>query len=228
MLPMTRTSLSNTIRLTFGLLAVCSCATALAQSSSQARPQTQQKPGMFWIGDLDANHDGRISPQEAAAAPAIAKQFALLDLNHDGYLTMSEVQGLWGQQIAQAEKASEAGRAAAFDKADKNHDSRLTLDEAKAGMPRVAANFAVLDTKKAGYLTKDQVVAGAKLAAQQAVGQMRQRNAQAFAKADTNHDGKLSQAEFAAAFPKLASSFAFYDENHDGSIEPNEFALPPR
>jgi Ca2+-binding EF-hand superfamily protein len=226
MLPMTRTSLSNTIRLTFGLLAVCSCATALAQSSTQAKPQ--QKPGMFWVGDLDTNHDGRISAQEATQAPAISKSFALLDLNHDGYLTMSEVQGLWGQQIAQAEKQSEAGRAVAFDKADKNHDGKLTPDEAKAGMPRIAANFAALDTKKAGYLTKDQVVAGAKIAAQQAVGQMRQRNAQAFAKADTNHDGKLSQAEFAAAFPKLASSFAFYDENHDGFVSPAEFALPPR
>ena len=223
---MTRTSLSNTIRLAFGLLAVCSCATALAQSSAQAKPQ--QRPGIFWVGDLDTNHDGRISAQEAATAPAIAKQFALLDLNHDGSLTMSEVQALWGQQIAQGEKASEAGRAVAFDKADKNHDGKLTLDEAKAGMPRVATNFAVLDAKKAGYLTKEQVVAGAKIAAQSLVGQMRQRNAQAFAKADANHDGKLSQSEFAAAFPKLASSFAFYDENHDGSIEPNEFALPPR
>lgn len=221
---MTRTTLSNTIRMAFGLLAVCSCATALAQSSNQ----TQQKPGLFWVGDLDTNHDGRISSQEAAGAPAIAKQFALLDLNHDGSLTMSEVQALWGQQIAQGEKASEAGRAAAFDKSDKNHDGKLTLDEAKAGMPRVATNFAALDTKKAGYLTKEQVVAGAKLAAQQVVGQMRQRNAQAFAKADANHDGKLTQAEFAAAFPKLAASFAFYDENHDGSIEPSEFALPPR
>jgi Ca2+-binding EF-hand superfamily protein len=228
MLPMTRTLLSNTIRLSFGLLAVCSCAVALAQSTTQAKPQQQQRPGILWIGDLDANHDGRISPQEAASAPAIAKSFTLLDLNHDGFITMTEVQGMWSQQIAQAEKASEVGRAAAFDKADKNHDGKLTLDEAKAGMPRVAANFAALDTKKAGYLTKDQVVAGAKLAAQQTVGQMRQRNAQAFAKADTNHDGKLSQAEFAAAFPRLASSFAFYDENHDGFIEPNEFALPPR
>ncbi len=222
---MTRTSLSNTIRLSLGLLAVSCCATAFA---AQGAAQTQQRPGMFWVGDLDTNHDGRISSQEAAAAPAIAKQFTLLDLNHDGSLTMSEVQALWGQQIAQGEKASEAGRAAAFDKADKNHDGRLTLDEAKAGMPRVATNFAVLDSKKAGYLTKEQVVAGAKIAAQQRVAQMRQRNAQAFAKADTNRDGKLTQAEFAAAFPKLASSFAFYDENHDGSIAPSEFALPPR
>ena len=50
---MTRTTLPNTIRLTIGLLAVCSCAAALAQPSTQP----QQRPGMQWIGDLDANLD---------------------------------------------------------------------------------------------------------------------------------------------------------------------------
>ena len=221
---MTRMSLSNTIRLSLGLLAVCGCASALAQAPAQTRPQQ----GYFWIGDLDTNHDGRISPQEAASLPAISKNFALLDLNHDGYLTMSEVQAMWAQEIAQAARASEAGRAAAFDKCDKNKAGKLTAAELKPCMPRVAANEQVLDTSKDGYLTKAEVVAGAQLAAQATINQMRQRNAQAFAKADTNHDGKLSRAEFDAAFPRLAKSFEFFDENHDGFIEPSEFALPPR
>jgi Ca2+-binding EF-hand superfamily protein len=183
---------------------------------------------MFWVGDLDTNHDGRISPQEAAAMPGIAKNFALLDLNHDGFLTMSEVQGMWAQEIAQSAKASEAGRAAAFDKCDTKHAGKLKQDELAKCMPRIAANIKALDTSKDGFLTKAEVVAGAQLAAQATINQMRQRNAQAFNKADTNKDGKLSQAEFTAAFPRLAKSFAFFDENHDGFVEPNEFALPPR
>ena len=222
---MTRTSLSNLIRLSFGLLALGCGATALAAQSSTTSPQ---QPGIFWVGDLDTNHDGRISPQEAAVMPAIAKNFALLDLNHDGYLTMSEVQAMWAQQIAQAAQASESGRMSAFDKCDKKKAGKLKEDEIKACMPRVAANFKVLDTDKDGYLSKAEVAAGAKMAMQSAIGQIRQRNAQLFAKADTNKDGKLSQAEFTAAFPRFAKSFAFFDENHDGFIEPNEFALPPR
>ena len=63
---MTRTTLSNTIRMAFGLLAVCSCATALAQSSNQ----TQQKPGLFWVGDLDTNHDGQLTPDERTVGRA--------------------------------------------------------------------------------------------------------------------------------------------------------------
>ena len=221
---MTRTSLSNPIRLTIGLLAVCCCATTMAQPSSQP----QARPAMLWIGAMDTDHDGRISAQESAKAPAIAKSFPLLDLNHDGFLTMSEVQAYWRQLIVQNAQASSAGRLKAFDAADKNHDGKLTPDEAKAGMPRVAANFKTLDANKDGVLSREEVAAGAQLAAQQTVGMMRQRNAQAFAKADTNHDSKLSQAEFTAAFPRLAPSFGFFDENHDGSVSPTEFALPPR
>ncbi len=226
---MTRNSLSNTIRLTVGALALGCCVSTFAAQNGAApagNPQAQQ--GFFWIGDLDTNHDGRISPQEAAAMPNIAKNFALLDLNHDGYLTMSEVQAMWAQEIAAAAKSTEAGRAAAFDKCDKKKAGKLKADELKACMPRVAANFGAIDKDKDGYVSKADVVGASQMAAQAAMNQMRQRNAQAFAKADTNKDGKLSQAEFAAAFPRLAKSFAFFDENHDGFVEPNEFALPPR
>jgi Ca2+-binding EF-hand superfamily protein len=105
---------------------------------------------------------------------------------------------------------------------------QLTEAELKPCMPQVAQNFKVLDTGRHGYLTKTEVASGAQLAAESAIAQMRQRNARAFAQADTDHDGTLSRAEFTAAFPRLARSFDFFDENRDGVIEPNEFALPPR
>ena len=44
-----------------------------------------------------------------------------------------------------------------FKAADKNHDGKLTLEEAKAGMPRIAANFERLDTDKRGYITLEQI-----------------------------------------------------------------------
>jgi len=40
---------------------------------------------------LDADVDGRISVEEAAADPALSAVFAELDVNKDGYLTPSEL-----------------------------------------------------------------------------------------------------------------------------------------
>ncbi|NRO98975.1 EF-hand domain-containing protein [Paraburkholderia sp. NMBU_R16] len=46
---------------------------------------------------------------------------------------------------------------ARFQSADADHDGKLTLDEAKAGMPRVAAHFDEIDKDHAGYVTVDQI-----------------------------------------------------------------------
>ena len=48
---------------------------------------------------------------------------------------------------------------ARFKAADKNADGKLTLEEAKAGMPRVAAGFDKIDSDKKGYLTVEQIEA---------------------------------------------------------------------
>ena len=40
-----------------------------------------------------------------------------------------------------------------FAAADVNHDGKLTLEEAKAGMPRVAKNFAKIDADQKGDVT---------------------------------------------------------------------------
>jgi Ca2+-binding EF-hand superfamily protein len=44
-----------------------------------------------------------------------------------------------------------------FAAADTDHDGKLTLDEAKQGMPRVAAHFAEIDKDKKGYVTADEI-----------------------------------------------------------------------
>lgn len=46
-----------------------------------------------------------------------------------------------------------------FALADKNKDGKLTLEEAKAGMPRVAANFQRIDTQNKGYVTAAEIKA---------------------------------------------------------------------
>ena len=74
---------------------------------------------------------------------------------------------------AQAAFAQEAGakqdRAAKVEKAraeidkrfadaDTNHDGKLSKDEAKTGMPKVYEHFDEMDTAKAGFVTKEQVL----------------------------------------------------------------------
>jgi Ca2+-binding EF-hand superfamily protein len=46
-----------------------------------------------------------------------------------------------------------------FQAADKDHDGKLTLEEAKAGMPRVAAVFSQIDVENKGYVTLEQIQA---------------------------------------------------------------------
>lgn len=213
-------------------LAVCLSAAlavpvAFAQpAAAPAQPAAASGEQLLWIGDLDTNHDGRISPQEVAAYPAIAKAFASMDLNHDGYITNSEVQALWQQRIAARYASQRADRLQRFEKADTNKDGKLTLAEAKAGMPQIARFFSLLDTQKRGYLTREQVAAAGQLFTRIEIAQWRERNAQAFAALDTDHDGTVSRAELEAKMPRLAKSFDFLDENHDGTLSPSEFTLP--
>ena len=54
--------------------------------------------------------------------------------------------------------ANEAEIAARFKAADKNGDGKLTYEEAKAGMPRIAAVFDQIDTDKKGYLTLPEIL----------------------------------------------------------------------
>lgn len=61
---------------------------------------------------------------------------------------------------AQAQSVDEIK--ARFIAADADHDGKLTLAEATKGMPRIAANFAKIDTAKKGYLTLDEVLAVAR------------------------------------------------------------------
>lgn len=66
---------------------------------------------------------------------------------------------LAGQAAAQAKSAEELEIEKKFKAADKNKDGKLTLEEAKSGMPRVAANFERLDVEKKGFLTEAQIKA---------------------------------------------------------------------
>ncbi|HEV2701816.1 MAG TPA: EF-hand domain-containing protein [Steroidobacteraceae bacterium] len=74
------------------------CAPGLAQGVRQ-----ELKPVAF--AALDANKDGKISMQEALAAPDLSDAFDKLDLNHDGFLTPAEFQA-WPRALKSKDTAA--------------------------------------------------------------------------------------------------------------------------
>ena len=106
----------------------------------------------------DADGDGRVSREEAAAAATERsnKWFDKLDADKDGFVTKEEMS-----------KAREDRRAAMrtkmdehFKAADLNGDGQLSLDEVQAKMPRMADRFNDLDKNKDGQLSKDELKRG--------------------------------------------------------------------
>src|SRR5262245_12292351 len=113
-----------------------------------------------WFSQLDTNHDGAVSKDEATAnaQARVDKMFARLDTNHDGLITQEEIKA-----AADARRAEMKEKAAArFKAADQNGDGLLSKDEAAASMPMLARHFDALDTNKDGVLSPEEIEAGAR------------------------------------------------------------------
>lgn len=84
--------------LSAALLASIATTSAFAQDAAaqaQAQPQDKAAPRQDeghknWWAELDADGDGRLSANEAAAMENVAKIFPAADADHDGQLTVEE------------------------------------------------------------------------------------------------------------------------------------------
>lgn len=126
-----------------------------AATASAGRPHGEGR----WFTQLDTNHDGAVSKEEAttAAQARVDKMFARLDTNHDGLITQEELRA-----DAQARRADMKAKAAArFKAADQNADGFLSKDEAGA-IPMLARRFDALDKNKDGMLSPEEIEAGAR------------------------------------------------------------------
>lgn len=187
------------------------CGVATAQGAPDAA--RHQGPGHHGRGGMimqaDANHDGVLTRQEFDAGNAA--MFARLDTNHDSFLTRDEHGriGFYG---------GGRGHFGGFmlARADANHDGNVSRDEFLAGP---LERFNRLDTNHDGVIEASE---------------MPQRHAHADGgrgdddgkrgprpDADANHDGRISQAEFAAMGDRM---FDRMDANHDGRITQDEIA----
>jgi Ca2+-binding EF-hand superfamily protein len=162
------------------LLAASTTGIALA-----AAPAAQQKTAPQ---RLDANGDGVVDRQEAAARPWLAQRFDELDKNKDGKLSRDELPR-WHARGGDGHRGMgrhhRGHRGAGFmAMMDSDHDGRISAAEQQAFFER-------MDVNKDGYIDRADREARAK-----------QRRDEWFAKADTDKDSKLSPAELDAARAK--------------------------
>lgn len=163
------------------LLAV-SAGTALAQVPAKADAPSVRKT-------LDANGDGVIDRDEAAAHPRLAKRFDVLDANKDGKLERAEM-----PRFRHRHHGRRGPGGHPFAHLDTDKDGRISKAEAAAS-EKLAKRFERMDINKDGFLDR----ADRQAAAQQ------YRDAW-FASADSDGDGSLSKAEYDAAHAKRAEA----------------------
>ena len=169
----------------------------------------------------------------------VAKMFARLDTNHDGFITQTEIDALQAQRAQRMEqRAAKFDPSKMFDRLDLNHDGQITTAEAEAARSQRAqakggkpakANatafgglFARADTNKDGVITKAEFdTMGQQMKARMEKAGMNRGHmgGRMFETADTNKDGKVSLAEMQAV---ALSHFDRMDLNHDGTITPEE------
>lgn len=137
---------------------------------------------------LDADKDGFISRNEAAARAPLAARFDGLDADKDGRLSQQELHSARAlqQRRGQGRGHHHGGRGGAHGMRglDKDGDGRISRTEAEA-RAEFASRFAGLDLNRDGFIDR----ADHELRRQQ-------RRDEMFKAADSDNDGKLSRAEF--------------------------------
>ena len=148
----------------------------------------------------------------------VAQMFARVDANHDGVITKAETdaahqamaakrQGRQGDHAMGAMGGMHHDPAAAFDRIDANHDGTISRAELVAAHAKREPKMGDMNGM-AGMGGMDGM--------RQMHGGMADR---IFEKSDTNHDGRVTQAEAQA---EAFAHFDMMDANHDGRVTPDE------
>ena len=124
--------------------------TAIAQAGDAPAPAAAPATGRH---SIDANNDGIVTREEAAAHQRLAAQFDTVDTNKDGQLDAAEMQAhreaMHEQMRAHAEQRWTA--------ADTDGDGAVSLAEAKVAMPGVAERFDKFDGNGDGKVSRDEM-----------------------------------------------------------------------
>ena len=211
---------------------LCGAAAATLLAGGAAFAQAVQ-PGQ----PAGGRHNFMMKTETRADVQAhVAKLFARLDTNRDGFVTKAEVDAMQAEHAVKVQqRAARFDPAKAFDRLDANHDGQITKAEidaahaardaahpgAPAGAHRGGGMFARADVNKDGVLTRAEFDAAAAQmhARMEKAGMHRGFAGQMFDMADTNKDGRVSLAEAQAL---ALQHFDRADLNHDGTLTPEE------
>ena len=192
----------------------CLLLAAVAQAGD---PSAVAKPGRH---SVDANGDGVVTREEAAAHPPLADGFDTWDKNGDGQLDTAEMkahhEAMHGEMRAKRHERWAA--------ADADGNGSLSRAEAGASMPYLAGSFDEIDGDKDGELTRAEVHAYRAQSGQP----MHSRHGERFKAADTDGDGAIDLAEAQVGLPGLAAEFSTVDTNGDGKVTPDELRAAKR
>lgn len=138
---------SRNIRTTIAaLFAVSAVAIGLGVHAAEGKGE-HGKHGADRFKQADKDGDGKLSKDEAAAMPRLAKQFDQVDTNKDGFLSKDELQ-------AMRAKHGEHRQA----RPDTDRDGNITRAEAER-FPKLKENFDKIDANKDGVISKDEMKA---------------------------------------------------------------------
>ena len=167
---------------------------------------------------LDADHDGRIAPEEIINAP---KRLAAVDKNHDGRLDAEECG--WHSPLRTPDQLVES-----LMRFDRNHDGQMQRNE----MPRFLLQpFDLADRDHNGVLTGDEIRSLALATAPKPPDEkIVKRSRLTFMRTnpvlwalDVNHDGQISESEIRNAEASLKT----LDRDADGWLVLDEVVPGP-
>jgi Ca2+-binding EF-hand superfamily protein len=157
-------------------------------------------------------------PQTRADVQAhVQRMFAMLDTNHDGFVTKAEAEaahakmmdGMHAKGMGAEGLPPLPNRSAMFDRLDANHDGVISRQEYLAAKPEIREHRVMVMRNSDGQMHDG---AGMRMHAMNMGGHM-------FDLADANHDGRVTLQEMTAA---ALQHFDMADTNHDGTLTPEE------
>jgi Ca2+-binding EF-hand superfamily protein len=129
-------------------LTACACFALVADASAVT-------PAASEFRSMDANHDGRVTGDEHAAAAK--RMFATMDANKNGAVTAAEMDAAHEKVTGRKPKGGDLAAAEKIKVIDTNGDGTLTAEEHAAGSRTM---FDAMDTNKDGALTPAEMTAG--------------------------------------------------------------------
>ena len=199
-------------------------------------PMAPPAPGAPHVRVMfDSDHD----MTRAEVADHVAKLFAKLDTNHDGFITKDEVEAMHTRMMTAMGQAGDVerrladrgvfigDRGAMFDRLDANHDGNISRQEFMASKPEVRQERVMImrgPDGAPGALPPMEGHPGMGMEMHMrhmggGMGMAGGFGGRLFEMADANHDGRVSLAEAQAA---ALAHFDKADLNHDGKITPDE------